>query len=1046
MFATLKNKLDLIFAKSWYFLRPKNKLGLVSFVILSSLFVTGWFVFTPMAHAGIGDWVIGVFSDIFFAIAGFFIKLTFWVLKFVIEIAGYNGYIDSPAVTVGWVMIRDMTNMIFIVVLLIISFGTILGLEHYEWKKMLVKVIMAAVVVNFSRIICGVIIDIGQVVMLTFVNGIAATASGNLVNMFNVQDIFKLNGGSGAGDGTPPSIFLASVAALVFSTMMLVTMGTFLLLLMARMAMLWVLIVMSPFAFVLNVLPQTEKYASQWWGEFGGNVIAGPVIVFFLWLSFVTVGSGGVHDDIKKYNALPSSSLIGSEASAPKEEQTGITNIMSWEKMANFVIAIAMLLAGAKMASELGAAGGEMMGKAKDIGKKVAMYASGYQAARWGAGKAVSGAKAAGKFVAMKVPFVGGDEWVRRGRRIKAAASKWYSKKYVEPRLIQAGKNIDTAYAENEDGTKKYGWRKRWGARMALWAAPAAFKEEYTKDAESGAKYAHEQLEHLVSTSKTPIGKFKTEAEADLHQLEETGSKIKAEKMAKVKEKRYARMDQVVADLKRSGMDKAVALKQIEESGEFSERELFDYKRRTRSVEAKENADLIEHTLHEEEEEGRLKQKAKLLKSDKGKALEERGVEAKAVSSQIEAELNSEKQIEELEAIKHLLKKDQEEGGGITTKATAAKAMAEQMKFDIDELQALQLARARDKELISQDRFSEANNEQNTINDQIESRIKKHTAGGDYVQSEAKTKAQIGRIASQEVELTRARAIGDGSLISIEQKKLEILKKSLAEMQISNLGTHAAVADGIKGQILDAAGMSREQSMEIDVGPIRQLQAQDLAELINEHVGATQPELDAAVLKLQQRFGEKANAILEQKRLRNEKAAGEGSLGRAGLYKVVDRGDGTLQTVIIDASIALDRDHVVSRRTSGLSGSKITNVKGFRGSLDLNAGGSPSLESAEAQKILLNLAGGLTGNNLGNVDEYTKVDLAEAFNNTSEDRLDEVLVALDDAVTDKRALQGLLNYALQTKKITNDAQRQAVQNYRDDLERSTRPGPRPPRP
>ena len=558
MFAPLKNKLDLIFSKGWSFLRPKNKLGLVSFVILSSLFVTAWFVFTTGVNAGgVGDWVIGVFSDIFFAIAGFFIKLTFWVLKFVIEIAGYNGYIDSPAVTVGWVMIRDMTNMVFIVVLLIISFGTILGLEHYEWKKMLVKVIAAAVVVNFSRIICGVIIDIAQIVMLTFVNGIAATASGNLVNMFNVQDIFKLNGGSSAGGGTAPSIFLAAVAALVFSTMMLVTMGTFLLLLMARMAMLWVLIVMSPFAFVLNVLPQTEKYASQWWGQFGGHVIGGPVIVFFLWLSFVTVGSGGIHDDIKKFNGLPSGSLMGDGSSAPEGEQLGITDIMSWEKMANFVIAIAMLLAGAKMATELGMAGGEMMGKAKDIGKKVAMYASGYQAARWGAGKAwdagKSGVVKGGKWAGMNL--LGGNYVKRKGEEIKARASIFKSKldekrnttaADVEKKAqelsdlknkLKTGKISKAEYAaelKNKGLNRFTAGALRIGGGFAAGVVESqGRKEKRVEDWEKAAENRKKIVEETYSTSSSPGGLAKKESDIKLKKVMDQAEGKKAEKYIK---------------------------------------------------------------------------------------------------------------------------------------------------------------------------------------------------------------------------------------------------------------------------------------------------------------------------------------------------------------------------------------------------------------------------------------------------------------------------------------------------------------------------------
>ncbi len=438
-------------------MRPRQKLGLISFVIISSLIIAVWFIFTPVSYAqslaGAGEWLLELFSDLLFALAGLFIKLTFFSLKFIIEVAGYNGFIDSPAVIVGWVMVRDITNMFFVVVLLIISFGTILGLEQYEYKKLLVKLLMAAVIVNFSRLICGLIIDIAQVVMITFVNGIAATASGNLVNMFQVDQIFKLAEGQTTKVGSTFEIFLAAVAAIVFATMMLVTMLTFLFLLLARMAMLWVLIVLSPFAFVLNVLPQTEKYASQWWEQFGGHVVAGPIIAFFLWLSFVTVGAGTAFDEIKKHNALPQDQTTVS----PEEEQTGVTQIMSWAKMANFAIAIAMLLAGAKMAEQLGVVGGGLMGKAGELGGKVARYASGLQAARWTAGNVLKpAAKLAGQglyYGTNRIPGLAGihpEAWKRRGRNIKSRVVGWYNEGKVKG-TVQAGE-ISKAFKVNKKG------------------------------------------------------------------------------------------------------------------------------------------------------------------------------------------------------------------------------------------------------------------------------------------------------------------------------------------------------------------------------------------------------------------------------------------------------------------------------------------------------------------------------------------------------------------------------------------------------------------
>ena len=273
---------------------------------------------------------------------------------------------------------------------------------------MIVKFILAAIFVNFSRTICGLIIDAAQVVMTTFVNGVAATAGGNLINAFHADSIMSLSNCIDPQGINPQNIFMASVAALVFTVMMLTTMVVYLVILLFRMISLWVLIVLSPIAFVASVIPQTQKYASEWWKEFGNNVLSGPLIIFFLWLAFVTVGAGDVHRQIadKSYNSLPDSSLIQGENSAAIQEisqvgtkdnqAAGITSVMTWDSMANFFIAIAMLMVGAKKAQELGVMGASMMGKVADFGKKAAIFATGAATGIWAARQVGRGAKAAG--------------------------------------------------------------------------------------------------------------------------------------------------------------------------------------------------------------------------------------------------------------------------------------------------------------------------------------------------------------------------------------------------------------------------------------------------------------------------------------------------------------------------------------------------------------------------------------------------------------------------------------------------------------------------
>jgi len=399
-------------------------------------------------------------------------------------------------------------------------------------------------------------------------------------------------------------------------------------------------------------------------------------------------------------------------------------------------------------------------------------------------------------------------------------------------------------------------------------------------------------------------------------------------------------------------------------------------------------------------------------------ARERLAAEEKAVSTQIEGKIKAEKEVKELEAIRELLKTDLGKARG--EEATTIKATLEQLTFDYEQVKSRLASAARDKVLIDQNRFSEANNLQNTLNTQAEERMKKHSGAGDFVQSVAKTEAQLTRIQAQKQKLASIMVGGNKEEIVKEQGVLNVLERSLSEMQISNLGAHAAVADANKAKILERAGMEKGQSMDITVPAIRQLQAQDLSELINEKVEATKEGLAKAMGRFVEIHGkEMAGAILEQKRLRNEKAAGQGSLGRAGLYKLRDKGDGTFETVMIDADSSQDRDSVASRRTAGLSGFKITSAIGLSGSMDRDSAGKAVIKSDGAKEILVKVVGGITANQLGSVDEYTKGDLAEILDNSDLVDMQSILASLKEKVADKRGLKGLLTFVLEKDRMKN---------------------------
>jgi hypothetical protein len=137
---------------------------------------------------------------------------------------------NSQAQLVGMILL-----ICFLVVLLVTAIGLILGAEQYEWKKTLVKFILAAVFINFSKMICGLFIDIAHVVMISFLDAVIGVAGGNLITMFKMQSIYNLVGDTMKEDADfTLEMLAASVLAIFFSALMLLTIGAYLVVMLAR--------------------------------------------------------------------------------------------------------------------------------------------------------------------------------------------------------------------------------------------------------------------------------------------------------------------------------------------------------------------------------------------------------------------------------------------------------------------------------------------------------------------------------------------------------------------------------------------------------------------------------------------------------------------------------------------------------------------------------------------------------------------------------------------------------------------------------------------
>ena len=217
-----------------------------------------------------------------------------WLINLPITLT-HGGFVDT-----GWQLSRDIANMFFIVILLVIAFATMLKLEIYAAKKTLVTFIIIALLINFSQVIAGVIIDITNIVM-NFFRDAATNATSIFINQNIAYEFFKNQGPDTllglARDlldicKTPMYIIgqllmviitgITGVLFNIFSFLILLLYGVVLTL---RIVMIWILVILAPLAWLGRILPATKGWWNSWWKSFFQWAVVGIPLLFFLWLT-----------------------------------------------------------------------------------------------------------------------------------------------------------------------------------------------------------------------------------------------------------------------------------------------------------------------------------------------------------------------------------------------------------------------------------------------------------------------------------------------------------------------------------------------------------------------------------------------------------------------------------------------------------------------------------------------------------------------------------------------------------------------------------------
>jgi len=372
----------------------KFLLAVVSIILLVLLIPHG-----PVSAVGEGiaedifTWIMTLLLQIVGAIT----YLGGTILNFVVKISivDMKKYVDAAGIDNAWGVIRDVANMGFIFILLYAAIMTILG-KGSDNKRLIVNIVLAAVLINFSLFFTKLFIDATNLIALLFYGqmvpaselvrdsafqnqGLAST----IMESIKIQSIWA--GSTGDGVSTTQILIvglLGSIVALVSAFVFFAIAILFII----RFVVLLITMVLSPLAFLAFALPQAEKYRKQWWDALSGQAVFAPIYFLLTWVVISIAQKLSLSEAIQGTGNW-ADVVVTKAVTGPGGEQVLKTesNPQSIGIIVNFGIIIALLIASLTIAKEwanqaggqvkaltkwaTGAAGGLTMGMAGRAGR-----------------------------------------------------------------------------------------------------------------------------------------------------------------------------------------------------------------------------------------------------------------------------------------------------------------------------------------------------------------------------------------------------------------------------------------------------------------------------------------------------------------------------------------------------------------------------------------------------------------------------------------------------------------------------------------------------
>lgn len=200
---------------------------------------------------------------------------------------------SREALFAQWVLMRNFANVIFAISFVIVVYSTMtgIGVSNYNLKRMVPRLIVAAVLVNASFWLCQLAVDISNIIGSN-ITGIMEAArevatKADPENRYGEglweEKVALLLGGAATATAGAAAIsygtlipMVALMLPLLYSALAAILLV--IVLLVARQALITLLVIISPIAFALYILPNTSKWFDRWRSTFVAMLIIYPAV------------------------------------------------------------------------------------------------------------------------------------------------------------------------------------------------------------------------------------------------------------------------------------------------------------------------------------------------------------------------------------------------------------------------------------------------------------------------------------------------------------------------------------------------------------------------------------------------------------------------------------------------------------------------------------------------------------------------------------------------------------------------------------------------